>query len=245
MTERQWERVGAASGIGFVALLLVSVFVAPSPPHIDASTAKILTYYSDHRTALLTGAMLGGLAGIFFLWFLGHLRHVLQRAEGGVEALSPIVFASGVATVAIAFVGSLPAATLALTSHSTEIGGNPALVRVLYDMNSLANSTIMLCAALFAASAALAMVLKEMASPLLGWLGLLLTPLLVAVAIAGFYATTYSRTWTVLTYSALLGFAAFVLVISGEMLAWPEATRRHAVSTSRGPIVLESPIPTL
>jgi hypothetical protein len=237
MSERQWEQVGAAAGIGFVALLLASVFIAPAPPHIDASTSKILTYYADHRTALLNGAMLNGLGAILFLWFLGHLRHVLQRAEGGVEALSPIVFAAGTTMAALAFICILPQATLAFVSDQTEIGGNPALVRVLYDLNNLATATIMLSAGLFVGTTALAMVLKELVSPVLGWLGLVVAAVLVAGGIAGFYNSTYSSVWTVLTYGGLVAFAAFILAASVGMLASPEASRTEDARVVRGPIL--------
>ncbi|HEY3239082.1 MAG TPA: hypothetical protein VGL92_05930 [Acidimicrobiia bacterium] len=236
MNERQWEQVGAATGIGFVTLLLVSIFVAPVPPHIDASTEKILAYYADHRTALLTGAMLSGLAGILFIWFLGHLRHVLQRAEGGVEALSPIVYAAGITAAAVAFVCILPGAALAMASDTIEIGGNPALVRVLYDFNSLGTATAMLCVGLFVGATALAMVLKELVSPVLGWLGLAVTAVLLAAGIAGFYISTYNSFWTALTYVGLVAFAAFMLATSAGMLVWPEASRPKATPVARGPI---------
>src|SRR5581483_9364122 len=112
MSERQWERLGSAAGIGFVVAMIVSVFMAPTPPHIDASTATILDYVTDHRSALLASAIVGALAGLLFLVFLGHLRHVLQRAEGGGEALSPIVYGAGLTTVAVALVTMLPLAAL-------------------------------------------------------------------------------------------------------------------------------------
>src|SRR3989442_266449 len=92
MSERQWERAGSASGVGFVAAMIVSVFMVPAPPHINASTTEILDYVTSHRTSLLSSALVGALAGVLFLVFLGHLRHVLQRSEGGVQALSPIVY---------------------------------------------------------------------------------------------------------------------------------------------------------
>src|SRR3989440_4529577 len=124
MSERQWERAGSASGVGFVAAMIVSVFMVPAPPHINASTTEILDYVTTHRTALLTSAVVGALAGVLFLVFLGHLRHVLQRSEKGVEALSPIVYGAGLTTVAVAFVCSLPLAALAFAGDSTEVASN-------------------------------------------------------------------------------------------------------------------------
>ena len=236
MSERQWEQLGAATGVAFVVALIASVFIAPTPPHIDASTSKILNYYADNHRAILAGSVLSGISGLLFLWFLGHLRHVLQRAEGGVEALSPIVFGAGVATVAVGFVCTLPQTVLAFATDNTDIAGSPGVVRLLYDLNALGTATIMLMVGLLVGAMALAMVLKELVAPVLGWLGLAVTVVLVAGGIAGFYNSTYSSFWTGVTYAGLLSFAAFVLATSVAMLASPEESRQTALRAG-GPIL--------
>src|SRR5260221_4495821 len=71
--EAKWERLGAATGILFVALLIVSVFMVPTPPDINSSPATISGFYSDHRTGILVSMYIGGLAVVPFLWFLGSL----------------------------------------------------------------------------------------------------------------------------------------------------------------------------
>src|SRR2546421_9950784 len=152
MSERQWEQLGAATGVAFVVALIASAFIAPTPPHIDASTSKILNYYADNHRAILAGSVLSGISGLLFLWFLGHLRHVLQRAEGGVEALSPIVFGAGITTVIIGMLGALPGAVLAFSAHEEVINSNAGIVRMLFDMNTLMNSLLFLAAGLFAAA---------------------------------------------------------------------------------------------
>src|SRR5579885_3118298 len=106
--EGQWERIGAGAGIVFVVLLVVSAFIVPSPPHIDASTPSIVAWVDQHRHALLAAQMLGVLSIVAFLWFVGHLRHVLDRAEGGAEALSPIVLVSGATLAAAGGMAFLP-----------------------------------------------------------------------------------------------------------------------------------------
>jgi hypothetical protein len=225
MSERQWERLGSLTGIGFVAAMVVSVFIAPTPPHIDASTTKILDYVTAHRSALLASAVVGALAGALFLVFLGHLRHVLQRSEGGAEALSPIVFGSGLTLVAVAFAVQLPLAVLAFAGGSPEVAANSGLVRILYDLNALGMATMMLVAALFIAVTSVAMVLREMGATALGWIGLPIAVVNAAAGVAGFYNSSYQSFWNGLNYVGLVAFAIFVLAVSVDHLIVPGAER--------------------
>jgi len=236
MSERQWERLGSAAGIGFVVAMIVSVFMAPTPPHIDASTATILDYVTDHRSALLASAIVGALAGLLFLVFLGHLRHVLQRAEGGGEALSPIVYGAGLTTVAVALVTMLPLAALAFSADS-EVGSNSGLVRLLWDLNALGTATIMIVLALFVAATSLAMIVREMQAPILGWLGLPIAIVLAVAGAAGFYNSSHEAFWYGLNYAGLLAFAAFVLGVSVEGLIASASSTAPASTQAR-------PLPT-
>jgi hypothetical protein len=230
MSERQWERLGSLTGIGFVAAMVASVFMVPSPPHIDASTSQILDYVTSHRTALLGSAVIGALAGVLFLVFLGHLRHVLQRSEGGLEALSPVVYGAGLTTVAVAFVCTLPLAALAFASSSPEVTTNSGLIRLLYDLNALGTATIMIVLALFVAATSVAMIVREMEGPILGWVGLPVAVVLGAAGVAGFYNSTYQSFWYGLNIVALLAFAAFVLAVSVEGLIAPARQPRSVLA---------------
>src|SRR6478736_963196 len=113
MDENRWERYGAAAGVAFAVLVLISFFMLPSPPHVNASFRKIGDFYANHRKAVLTSNVLGTFGALAFIWFLGHLRHVLNRAEGGVEALSPIVYGAGVVGAVVAMLSCLPGEMLA------------------------------------------------------------------------------------------------------------------------------------
>src|SRR5438552_16210324 len=212
MSERQWERAGSATGVGFVAAMIVSVFMVPAPPHIDASTTEILDYVTSHRTGLLSSAVVGALAGVLFLVFLGHLRHVLQRSESGAEALSPIVYGAGLTTVAVAFICTLPLAALAFGGDS-EVASNGGVVRLLWDLNALGTATIMIVLALFVAALSLAMIVREIQAPILGWLGLPIAVVLAVAGGAGFYNSSHEAFWYGLNYAGLLSFAAFILAV--------------------------------
>ncbi|WP_030925881.1 hypothetical protein [Streptosporangium amethystogenes] len=92
MNERTWERLGAASGLVAAVLLLAGLLVAPGALALDVRPGMMIAFV---RPALLTTTLLITLGAVAFMWFVAHLRHVLQRAEKGAEAFSPVVLASG------------------------------------------------------------------------------------------------------------------------------------------------------
>jgi hypothetical protein len=228
MTENRWEQAGAAAGIMFVALILASFFVAPSPPHINASFLNIANYYVSNRGGLITSALLGVLGSLFFLWFVAHLRHVLQRAEGGSEALSPIVYISGTAVAVMGILVAIPQATLAFGSHRIELITNAGVVRSLFYMGNVLFAMLTLTIALFLAAASVAMVRKELVMPPLGYAGLLFAAGAFVGGISAFYVTRYSAWWLGLQMGALLAALAWVLVASVVMIARPEVERAEA-----------------
>jgi hypothetical protein len=228
MNENRWEQAGAAAGIMFVALILASIFVVPSPPHINASFLNIANYYLSNRGGLITSALLGVFGSLFFLWFVAHLRHVLQRAEGGSEALSPIVFISGTAVAVLGVLSAIPQATLAFGSHRIQLITNAGVVRSLFYMGNVMFALLTLTIALFLAAASVAMVRKELVMPPVGYAGLLFAVAALFGGISAFYVTNYSAWWLGLQTGALLAALAWVLVASVMMIARPEVERAEA-----------------
>jgi len=86
MSERSWERLGAGCGLLSAVLLAAAIFVLPPARGTDMSYAAIAQYAADNATLIRISGLLATLAMVSFVWFVGHLRHVLQRAEGGAEA---------------------------------------------------------------------------------------------------------------------------------------------------------------
>jgi hypothetical protein len=236
MNENRWEQAGAAAGIVFVALILASIFVVPAAPHINASFLNIANFYVSNRGGLLTGALLGTLGSVFFLWFVSHLRHVLQRAEGGSEALSPIVLVSGTAVAVVGFLSVIPQATLAFGSHRIELITSPGVVRSLFYMSNILQGVLAIAIALFLVAASLAMVRKELVAPPLGYAGLLFGAAAFIAGISAFYVTTYSAAWVGLQLGAGIAALAWVLVASVVMLARPEVARAEET----GPVFASS-----
>ena len=228
MNENRWEQAGAAAGICFVALIVASIFVVPTPPHIDAPFRSVANYYVNNRGGVLTSSVLGVLGSLFFLWWTAHLRHVLQRAEGGSEALSPIVYISGASVAVIGVLSAIPNATLAFGSHRLDIILNPGVVRSLFFMTQVMFGMLALAVALFLAAASMAMVRKELVAPPLGYAGLLFAAAAFFGGIAAFYVTTYSAAWVGLEMGSLIAALAWVLVASVAMIARPEVERAEA-----------------
>lgn len=93
-----------ASGIAFVALVVIAALVTRGSPGGDASEEDIASYYADgdNLSAERISFFLIGLSAFFFLLFLGSLRGALARAEGDPARLTTATIAAGSAFIALA-----------------------------------------------------------------------------------------------------------------------------------------------
>lgn len=234
MNETTWERYGAASGLAFVVLFMLSVFIVPMPPHIDASTGSVAAYFSSHAKALLLTGVLGAFAMMAFLWFLGHLRHVMQRAEAGHEELSPIVMVAGVALAGISVLAGMPTAIMAFMAHRGDALA-AGTVRMMWDWSQAGNAFLTLSLGLFLMVGSMAMVRKEMVASWLGWAGMILAALCWIDGIILFFQQSYSSFDNAFGMVVLLGFALWMAVASITMLQRPEVVR-HAAMAKASPV---------
>jgi hypothetical protein len=103
MSDRDWERLGAATGAVAVLLFIIGFGIFPTAPDLDAPATEIQAYYADEQSGIqaalvvLTGAL------FFFIWFLGSLRSALRVSEGGTGRVSSIAFAGGVVSAGALF----------------------------------------------------------------------------------------------------------------------------------------------
>jgi len=228
MNETKWERYGAGAGIAFVVLVVAATFMVPLTPHIDASVGQITSYVSGHRNGLITSTFLSSAAVLAFLWFTGHLRHVLHRSERGAEALAPMVFGAGISTAVMGMMAAMPMAILAFMAGRPSDPVSGPVVRMLFDTNWIFGAMTGFTAGLFLMTGSLAMIRREMVSTNLGWLGMFCAMLLWISSAADLYAHTYSRALTVVGMIGFLGFAAWTLLCSLAMYRHPEAERSEA-----------------
>jgi hypothetical protein len=113
MSDR-YARYGAATGIAFVILVIVAFLVQPEPPASDASAAEVLSYISDHHSALHAIQLIFGAAMFFFIWFIGTLRSLLAGAEGEGGRLATTAYGAGLVAAAALIVSLALSATAAL-----------------------------------------------------------------------------------------------------------------------------------
>jgi hypothetical protein len=210
--EPLWQWIGAATGIAFVVCVLVSAFVVPSPPHNNDTPTKILSYYVDHRRALLFSCWIGGLGVAFFLFFVGSLRGALGRALDSAAEFSGVAMAGGVVVAATALMST--AVNLSLVYRGVPLQNNLELVRVLYDIQSIGFVFIFFGVAVFLAGAGLLTMRRRLGAPWLGVAAIILAvyDLFAAGAISE-YNGVRSPTGPV-AFGAFLSFVAWVLVTS-------------------------------
>ena len=105
-SQERWERIAPLSGIVAVVLLVAGFLVfglAGDRPGGDAAADEYLAYFRDDAGSLWVGSWIAFIGFAAFIWFLGSLRSMLFRAEGGVGRLASLAFAGGVAATILLF----------------------------------------------------------------------------------------------------------------------------------------------
>jgi hypothetical protein len=161
---RDWERIGAVSGILFFVAVIASFFT-PETPDADDPTAEIVQSIADDRSAHLVSVYLTGLASFFFLIFVAALWARLRRAEAD-RGPSSLVVLGGVGTAVIILVSN--GVFMALIEAADE-GREPAAVRALFELDEILFIGIGWTSAAFYAGAALSSLATGSLPRWLGW----------------------------------------------------------------------------
>ena len=88
------RRLAPLTGIVFAVLLAVT-FTTPSTPDVHDTGQQVIQHYNDHHSAHLLGDLTGGVAVVFFLFFISALRSFFKDKEGA-DGLSMAAFAGGI-----------------------------------------------------------------------------------------------------------------------------------------------------
>ncbi len=191
------RRLTPLTGVLFVVLIAVGIFMVGDTPGVDASPREVVDYYTDHDTVTMLGSLLEALGCVALLFFAASLRSALRRRENGSSILSVTAFAGGVvASAGIAVDASI---RIALADAANDI--DPVALQALnafwedfFWPISVGLGTLILATGLSA--------LRTRVIPVwLGWVSILV--FIALFTPAGFVAALVALAW-VLVVSVLL-----------------------------------------
>jgi hypothetical protein len=201
----RWERWSALAGVLFVALFAVALALSGNT---GDNPTEVTDWYADdaNQTKTFVAWFLYIGSAIAFLSFLGTLRDMLMRAEGGPGTLSALVFGPGIAFTALYVAAvSLFAAPAALAGDS-DFKVDPNTAEMFTNAGYLTLVSGVMLASILVLSASTAALRTGVMPAWLGWTGLV-------VAVIMLFAVFFIP---------ILIFVAWVLVVSLLMVvtAW-------------------------
>jgi hypothetical protein len=151
MSDRTWERVGAASGMLVATLFAVSfiIFLGNDPtdsPDLEHAAAAT-DFVTEHKDAIRAQLLLNSLAIIGFLWFLGSLWSTYRAAEGGPARISAIASAGGIVGATMVLAGFAIYATAALRPAFVDIPEQYLLASMVVSLGGAAFTVFFLASA--------------------------------------------------------------------------------------------------
>lgn len=200
MPMSRWERLAPLTGIVFLVLGLVAnlvIYPGSAPDFVD-EPSKIVAFYEDDTSAIMTTDVINLISAFFLLWFLGSLRSALRRAEGGDGRVSAIAFAGGTAGVAL-LLASASADLVAALRADDQDRIDPAVATALWDLSSIlfGAASLMAFAVLLVATAVVT--LRTRALPVwLGW-GSLVIGIGLAIPPISFFVFFAFLLWVLVT----------------------------------------------
>jgi hypothetical protein len=89
------RRLAPLTGIPFAVLLAYTFFGTPNSPDAKDTGVQVIAHYQAHHSSHIAGDVCGGIAVVFFLFFISSLRSYFKAHEGG-DGLSMAAFAGGI-----------------------------------------------------------------------------------------------------------------------------------------------------
>jgi hypothetical protein len=201
----RWERWSALAGVLFVALFIIALALSGNTGN---NPSEVQQWYADdgNQTTQIVAWFLYVASALAFLSFLGTLRDMLVRAEGGPGTLSALVFGPGLVFTGLYVAGvSLFAAPAAL-ADDTDFKLDPNTAELFSNAGYFLLVGGVMVASILVLSASTAALRTGVLPAWLGWVGLI-------VAVAMLFAVFFVP---------ILVFVGWVLVVSLVMLvaAW-------------------------
>jgi hypothetical protein len=220
MNTDRWERAAALAGVAVAVLFFGAAALLGDLPKASAPGREVASYFVHHRSALLTGLYLEGLAGVAMLWFFGVVRSALGRAEGGTERLANVALVAGAGQAGLYILSSGVWGALAYASIQSS---DPATAAVFYRLGAVA---FQVGAFPFAAALASVAIVGLRSRALPAWLTWV-TGLfgVVALVVRAIPEETYGpeRFGSVAFFLVPLWFAALGIILARRSTVEPEA----------------------
>ncbi|HEV3479963.1 MAG TPA: hypothetical protein VG144_11015 [Gaiellaceae bacterium] len=215
------QRLAAATGIGFVVLIVVATFFG-SPPDFGAPADEVSRYYREDQRAIQSSALVFATALALLLSFLGTLRSVLAEAERDGAALATIGFGGGLVAVALLIISLSFVVGAAFRPEETP----PELTRTLDDLSFLVLAPGACSLVVFFAATGAAILRTDALPRWLGSLAALVAVLQALGAGAVFEDSGLFAADGVFGYAAFFSFLAWILAASVVMAAGKRGLRR-------------------
>ena len=135
MSARGWQRIGAAAGVLWFVVVVITFFL-PATPDADDPTPQIVRELADDRGALNVGTWLLGVGAVLFVVFSTALWSRLRDAEPH-RGPSTLVLLGGLGSSLIVLVAAMIGR--AMTEAAGE-GRDPAAVRALFELSGSSSS---------------------------------------------------------------------------------------------------------
>ena len=174
MGAMNWERWARAAGAGFVLLAVAAFIVGGDPPRVGDSTDDLISYYDGERGKVLVSSLLFAFALALFLWFAAAVANLLRESGEGRVAATVIAGATAFATLQLVLTGI--GASLA---YSIAGGGDPGVVKALFDLQWVLDMFAALPVALFVLSSSVGFMRTRAVPSWLSWAGVVLAALFV------------------------------------------------------------------
>jgi hypothetical protein len=216
MDDTKWEQYGAAAGLMFVVLVVISALIAGSPPEPDDRPREILEYFLDNSGRIKAGSYVGALAIPAFLWFLGSVWSRIRRVEDA-RRLATIAAGGGIVAAALVTAGGAVTATTALLTR--EIG---LAAKVFFVLSGALTASGGFGVAVFTAAISIAAIRNATFPEWVGYTGLVIA---IGWLVAGLSLVTLSSGVFFIGFIVFLVWLVWILVIS-FFLYRPEATAR-------------------
>ncbi len=182
--EDRRTRFVALTGAAWGVLAIVGIFTSNGEtPDSNASTAKVISYYSAHSSDIKTSAVFFAIAFLFFLMFCGTLRAFLRRNPAN-EALATLMLAAGAVLTAAAGIGGSVELGLAKNIHDL----TPGAAQALNVIQNEAFLPVFISGFVFSISSGLAILRGSTLPRWLGWVALVMAVVFVIppIGIAAF-----------------------------------------------------------